>query len=292
LGKFNELTDLQSAPLRYKLLLTQQRVKEAVEKFGVENCPVSFSGGKDSTVLLHIVRSMYPDAPAIFVNTGTEFPEIVEFVKSMPNVEQLRPHMSFKQVIEKYGYPVVSKNVSKMIYEIRNTKSLKLLHIRLHGNRRGFESLAKKWRYLIAAPFKISDLCCDKLKKRPIRVYNKRSDRFCNFVGTMASESFQRKVSWCRFGCNAFERKAPQSRPLSLWLEQDIWAYIREHNLRVSDIYNKGYSRTGCFFCLFGIMRDTNRIVRLKQTHPKYYKFCMEKLGYPKVLKTLGVPYE
>lgn len=66
---------------------------------------VSFSGGKDSTVLLDLVRSEYPNVKAVFVDTGLEYPEIRSFVKTFDNVEILKPKKNFKQVIQEYGYP-------------------------------------------------------------------------------------------------------------------------------------------------------------------------------------------
>ena len=76
---------------------------------------VSFSGGKDSTVLLDLARRAFPDIPAVFVDTGLEYPEIREFVKTVPNVTWLRPEMPFSKVISEYGYPVVSKDVARRI---------------------------------------------------------------------------------------------------------------------------------------------------------------------------------
>jgi len=64
---------------------------------------VSFSGGKDSTVLLHLVRSLYPEVPAVFCDTGLEFPEIKEFVRNTPDVTTIRPTMSFRKVLEIMG---------------------------------------------------------------------------------------------------------------------------------------------------------------------------------------------
>ena len=92
--------------------MTQERIRGWVNEFGEDGVYVSFSGGKDSTVLLHIVRNMYPNVKAVFVDTGLEYPEIREFVKSFENVYWLRPKMNFRQVIEKYGYPFISKEVS------------------------------------------------------------------------------------------------------------------------------------------------------------------------------------
>jgi 3'-phosphoadenosine 5'-phosphosulfate sulfotransferase (PAPS reductase)/FAD synthetase len=116
----DELRMLQALPLELKVARTKQRIREWVDYWGKEYVYVSFSGGKDSTVLLHIVRQMYGDEiPAVFVNTGLEFPEIQHHVRSFPNVVILHPEMNFRDVLTKYGYPVISKEVSQCIYETR-----------------------------------------------------------------------------------------------------------------------------------------------------------------------------
>ena len=138
---------------------------------------VAYSGGKDSTVLLHLVRSLYPEVPAVFCNTGLEYPDIVEFVKTTPNVEIIKPKLTFKQVLEKYGYPVISKEQSQYIYDCRHTKSCKQLNIRLNGNKSGRGCVSNKWKFLIDAPFKISNKCCDIMKKNPSKEYEKRTGR-------------------------------------------------------------------------------------------------------------------
>lgn len=104
-----ELRQMQSLPLAAKVRMTENRIRDWVREFGEDGVYVSFSGGKDSTVLLHIVRNMYPDVEAVFVNTGLEYPEIQKFVKTFDNVTILRPKMRFDEVIKKYGYPLISK---------------------------------------------------------------------------------------------------------------------------------------------------------------------------------------
>ena len=111
-----ELRIRQALPLEQKILMTKTRIREWVNYYGLEGVYVSFSGGKDSTVLLHIAREIYPDIKAVFVDTGLEYPEIREFVKTFDNVDIIRPKMNFKQVIEKYGYPFISKEVSECVY--------------------------------------------------------------------------------------------------------------------------------------------------------------------------------
>ena len=110
---------LQSLPLELKILKTQQRIKEWVSEFGVNGTFISFSGGKDSTVLLHIARKMFPDLEAVYVDTGLEYPEIKQFVKTFQNVTILRPKLRFDEVINKYGYPIISKEVSECVYGAR-----------------------------------------------------------------------------------------------------------------------------------------------------------------------------
>lgn len=74
LHTIQDLKMRQALPLDIKISMTKQRIREWINEFGVDGVYVSFSGGKDSTVLLHIVREMYPDVPAVFVDTGLEYP--------------------------------------------------------------------------------------------------------------------------------------------------------------------------------------------------------------------------
>jgi len=286
----------QSLPLEAKIVMSQQRIREWYDHFN-GRVYVSFSGGKDSTVLLDLVREIYPRVPAVFADTGLEFPEIRDFVKETDNVTWITPSMSFKKVLEVYGYPVVSKEQAKYIYEVRNTKSEKLRNKRLYGQLSKTGTLtgaiSKKWQYLIGSDIKISERCCDIMKKRPFAKYEKETGRV-GILGVMAGEGSQRKETLSIHGCNAFDLKRPQSRPLTFWLEEDIWSYINKKSLSFSKIYDLGYPRTGCMFCMFGVHleKEPNRFQLMKKTHPKQYKYCMEKLGLNKILDILNVSYQ
>lgn len=118
-----DLAEKQALPLDLKIMLTQQRIREWVREYGVDGVTVSFSGGKDSTVLLHLVRELYPDVKAVFSNTGLEYPEIQRFVKSFDNVDIVTPKMRFDEVISTYGYPLISKEVAEAIYYARRIRS-------------------------------------------------------------------------------------------------------------------------------------------------------------------------
>lgn len=110
-----ELHTRQALPLSLKIALTKSRIRQWVNTYGDDGVYISFSGGKDSTVLLDIARSMYPNLLAVFVDTGLEYPEIREFVKTFDNVEWLKPKKNFRQVITEYGYPFISKEVSDKV---------------------------------------------------------------------------------------------------------------------------------------------------------------------------------
>lgn len=112
----DELREKLALPLDIKIRMTKARIRDWINEFGEDGVYVSFSGGKDSTVLLDLVRQDYPDAKAVFVDTGLEYPEIREFVKKFDNVDWLKPKKTFKQVINDYGYPFISKEVSERVY--------------------------------------------------------------------------------------------------------------------------------------------------------------------------------
>ena len=115
----DELRLLQALPLELKIEKTKARIREWVNYYGVDGVYVSFSGGKDSTVLLHLVRQLYPNIKAVFSDTGLEFPEIREFVKTIDNVDWIKPKKTFKQIILEKGYPLFSKEIAETIWFAR-----------------------------------------------------------------------------------------------------------------------------------------------------------------------------
>jgi 3'-phosphoadenosine 5'-phosphosulfate sulfotransferase (PAPS reductase)/FAD synthetase len=281
-------------PLHIKEKLTMNRIKT----FGFslnENIYVSFSGGKDSTVLLHLVRRVFPRTVAMFIDTGLEYPEIRQFVKSTDNVIIIRPKMSFVEVISKYGYPVITKEQSQFISEFRTTKSCNLKHTRIVGNKSNRGKISQKWLFLTKKPyqFKISHQCCSKLKKDPAIEFEKRLGLF-PIIGNMAEESQLRKQQYISNGCNSFNSDRIKSNPLSFWSEKDIWDYIHKYNLAYSKIYDMGYKRTGCMFCGFGVHDEPelNKFQKMSMTHPLQYDYCINKLGMDKVLDIIGIPYK
>ena len=291
-----QLRQRQEQPLDVKMSLSRERIKAWYEHYDGK-VAVSFSGGMDSTVLLHFVRTIYPGVPGVFVDSGIEYPEIREHALRWDNVIAIRPEMSFRAVIEKHGYPVVSKKMAQYIREVRNakgetaTKRLRLTGIKSNGEKSPMGMISKKWQYLIDAPFKISEKCCNVIKKKPLDKMAKEVGM--PFVGTRADEGRQRTQTYYLQGCNAFSIRRPRSTPLAFWKEEDIWEYVRRFNVPYSKIYDMGYTRTGCMFCMFGVHLEQkpNRFQRMEKTHPKKWKYCMDQLGLKEILEHLKVPY-
>ena len=294
------LRQRQSLPLNAKIILAKRRIKEFYDYFDGK-VYVAFSGGKDSTVLLHLVRTLYPKAPAVFIDTGLEYPEVRDFVKTIPDITWIKPKISFKEVITKYGYPVISKEQAHYISQVqRGTTEYmnKKRRGQLTNNSRQSGMVSKKWQYLMdQTDIKISDKCCHFFRVKPKKEYETTTKRHA-YVGIMASESRIRMQQIQQYGCNAFTLKRPQSRPLAVWRDDDIWNYIKQHNLPYCKLYDMGYKRTGCMFCLFGVQNEPsnlffkNKFQRMKETHPKQYNYCMNKLQLKKVLQLIKVPYE
>ena len=121
LPTMSDLRQRQALPLSAKVSMTKARIREWYNHWDGD-VYVSFSGGKDSTVLAHLVHELYPGVPLVFSNTGLEYPEIQSFARKM-GAEFVRPKMQFSEVISKYGYPIISKEVSQAIYYARRVRN-------------------------------------------------------------------------------------------------------------------------------------------------------------------------
>lgn len=167
-----------------------------------------------------------------------------------------------------------------------------------------------KWKFLLDAPFDVSNRCCNVMKKEPAHTYARRTGRH-PMTAQMADESRLRMQKWLQNGCNAFDLKEPISNPMSFWTEQDVLEYIYENKLPICSVYGDvikskdgqvdgqlslleekpfykttGCDRTGCMLCGFGchLEKSPNRFEKLKVTHPKMY-------GLLDVVKNNGVTF-
>lgn len=272
----------QSLPLERKIAMTEWRISEAVDRFGLKNVAVSYSMGKDSGVLSHIARQLYPDILHVFANTQVEYPESMRLFRKQRNEFSLimslpKPGWSFKRVVEEYGYPMFSKDIARMNREYRNAKSDDVCERILQHMENHKEKYIKFLDWV-----RLSDKCCEVLKHGQIEKLERKMGIQCSIIATLAVESQLRRLSWVDYGCNVFENtKSPRSRPMSFWTEKDIWDYINHFKVEISDLYRKGYRRNGCMFCGFGVHleKPPNRIQRLAWTHPSSYEYLVRNFG-------------
>lgn len=293
--------------LEEKIRLSKERIAEWHDAWEGQ-VAVSYSGGKDSSVLLWLVRQLYPDVPAVFCHTGLEYPEVVKLVLATPNTKIMRPRLRFGQVIEKYGWPIASKKLARGVQVLRHPTDRNQNIYRLYNegiNRFGQPVNGRRvsdcWRFLVDAPFEVSDHCCEVMKKEPMRRYRRETGR-APFVGILATDSKERELTYLKTGsCNAFDAKEPKSTPMAFWTEQDILECIRRFDIPLAPVYGQiverdgqlcttGLRRTGCVFCAFGLHMDLRdgdetRFELLKRTHPKLWHYVMKRLGLEDVLR-------
>ena len=282
------LASLRNMNLASKIIQTKFLIRQVVTEFGLSKVYISYSGGKDSTVLSHIAKTIYPNILHLFANTTNEYPETIQHIKweieeNGTNIITVFPQSpngeiwTFKKVVDYYGYPMFSKKISNAIRTYQHARSPRTKQNSIDYIDRKF----KKYKKYINLP--ISDKCCDKLKKEPLRRKANELGLDCAILGILASESYQREKDWLEYGCNVFhKRKDNQCRPLSFWTDDDIYEYIQRYNVRISKLYEMGYNRNGCMYCGFGVHMEpkgTNRYQTLKKTHPIQYDYFIKNFG-------------
>lgn len=276
------LASLRSMSLEAKIVQTKFLIRQAVSTFGEDKCYISYSGGRDSTVLSHIAKQLYPNILHLFANTTNEYPETLKHVQwekneNRTNIITVLPidaHgeiWTFKKVVETYGYPMFSKRISNAIRTYQHALTERTKQNSIDYINKNFK------KYVKYKELPISDKCCDKLKKEPLRRKAKELGMDCVILGILASESYQREKDWLENGCNVFFKfKDNQCKPLSFWTEEDILEYIEKYHVKVSELYDMGYKRNGCMYCGFGVQLEqpeANRYKMLKNTHPVQYSY-------------------
>lgn len=287
------------------------KIRSVVEKYGEENFYVSFSGGKDSTVLSALIDIALPGntIPRVFANTGIEYRLIVEFVEREREHQHpweliiLQPKVPIKQMLEKEGYPFKSKQHARYVKAYQNMGMKPLSAKKYLGIVPGNVTIKcpKILRYQFTeegAPFKISQYCCVRLKEDPMKNYSKESKRPYAITGIMPSEGGQRMTAKClsfRGGeLSFFQPLVPLSEEWEDW-------FIKEYRVNICELYNEPYNfeRTGCKGCPFNPHLQKELDV-LEQFFPAERKQCeliwktvydeYRRLGYR--LKPLSNEYQ
>ena len=256
-------TDSASIDNEFLLQDRLQKIRQIIGKYGEENFYISFSGGKDSTVLHYLIDMALPGnkIPRVYADTGIELNMIRDFVlnlaKSDSRIEIIKPKTPIKQMLEKEGYPFKSKQHAKWvdIYQ-RNglTQSIENYTSSDMRNKDLYRTCPKKLKYQFCNSFKIriSDKCCKNLKEEPLDLWRKEHHKIYTINGIMREEGGRRMKAQClAFRANklsAFQPLAPLTKEFENW-------FINAYGIEICDIYKPPYNaiRTGCKGCPFAL---------------------------------------
>jgi 3'-phosphoadenosine 5'-phosphosulfate sulfotransferase (PAPS reductase)/FAD synthetase len=301
----NLLNKRMEYPLDYKIMLAKRRIQTAINKYGEENCYISFSGGKDSTVLSHLVSSMGYKLEHVYSNTRLEYPECVKFSREWCKNNDVKltmvlPEMLPLDVWKKHGYPMFSKEVAELLERMRlgyKCHPKKIKKVKGFLEKLGYtgdpSDKDKVQVFLKRKGLKISSKCCYYLKKKPMKDWQKKSGKKVAIMGVRAEESQVRRTVWVRKGCIYETKDQVVVNPIIFFTHKDIEEYAKRHNIRFADIYYKGMKRNGCFCCGFGChMVEENNFIKLKELNPQLWATVTNHWGFGKICKTCGVEIE
>jgi len=355
--RWNELTAEQQKPLDYKIEMACVAIIKALEV--CKRPMVAFSGGKDSTALLHMIKSVRPDILVGYGNTGVEFPECIKFSRQLAEDWRLNFHETKLLHTDRIGYKYAGQ---RMIWErliadgrigdvlkpdgkLKSTEALERacppdLAAELESRRLvwpastrqtywwcvdqyGWPLLGKAWSkltarrinidtflrfsesesqdesllryYAVLRQVKISQACCDVIKKGPSEAMQAQLGVDLVFKGLMASESRSRAKNFLTRGYLFQGAKKDylqgeriwHCQPLAIWTDEDIWSYIHRYNVPYASLYDISYTaadgscrkikRNGCMGCSTDLLFPDNHMAVMRRTHPKAWHSFMSQ---------------
>ena len=260
-------------------------IKDTINKYGEENFYISFSGGKDSTVIHHLVDMALPGnkIPRVFSNTGIEYNAIVEFVREREREDDrfkiVFPRQNIKQMLERVGYPFKSKEHSQRVSEYQAKHQIRpylqryIDGVQKNGEKKYFQCPdILKYQFTPDFALKVSNLCCKELKKKPIDHFMRESGRTVRITGMMKEEGGQRVNIDCIL---LRDGKLIAFHPLAkVTKEWEEW-FIEEYKIRLCKLYYDPYryDRTGCKGCPFNLNLQ-NDLATMEKYFPNERKQC------------------
>ncbi len=243
-------------PLSKKIKMAKRVLNDTFR--ATDKLAVAFSGGKDSLVALHLALQLKPDIPVLFVNTGIEFPESLEYIEQLKedwklnNFYEANAKVNFWRLTEEQGLPVAGR-----------------------GNTTFMSDLSEQ------AGVKLSNSCCHRMKETPARQFYREHKTEGVVTGLRVSESMMRKMNFADYGALRYSSTYGTliSWPLYAWLDDDIFNYIDRYELPQNPIYEMGYKRVGCWACLQDMFYKDSRLFTLQKEHPNMYKTIRKKFG-------------
>ncbi len=255
-------------------------IKETINKYGENNFYISFSGGKDSVVLHYLIDQALPNnhIPRVFINTGIEYIDIVKFVKDLADKDNrfviINSSKPIKTILETYGYPFKSKQHSHNLNIYQHSGKTKTVEKYLGEGNKSIFLCPKLLKYQFSDNFKIkiSDRCCYKLKKEPIKKWMKENNKTITITGMRKEEGGNRNNLTCAvFNSEDLVKFHPLAPIDNEWEEE----YIKCNNIKLCSLYYPpfNFKRTGCKGCPFSLDLQ-KQLTTMKKYLPNERKQC------------------
>lgn len=243
-----------------------EMIRLIIEKYGEENFYISFSGGKDSTIVHHLVDMALPNnkIPRVFINTGIEYLDMVKHVKELAeNDERIVIYNSsvhITKMLKKYGYPFKSKEHAHKVATYQKSGYGKTVRSYINGKKpSGEKSFIKcpnilKYQFTDLCNLKISEKCCDKLKKEVAYRYQKQNKKNISIIGTRIAEGGARSRNK---GCTVFDKdkNLKKFKPINPCTDEWCDWFVKKYNVKLCKLYYPpfDFKRTGCAGCPFAL---------------------------------------
>lgn len=240
---WKQYKDLQNLSLADKIIWSEQVILNALKSHKYPY--VACSWGKDSIVMLHLIRKFCKDITVVFNNTMVEYPETYKYRDRMlqewkiKNYYETKPIKDFWRCVKEYGYP-----------KLRSSNQ---------GN--------------------TTPQCCKYLKDYPAKKLSKEKGFDCAFIGILGEESMQRRLLFIKHGYHYFVKKENihKVQPIIIWKDEDIYEYVRIKRIPMNQIYSKlkgKMARNGCMPCT-GFIGWEKKLAKLN--FPLYRKVQRDK---------------
>lgn len=261
-------------------------IKDTINKYGEENFYISFSGGKDSTLLHHLIDEALPNnkIPRVFINTGIEYTDIVKFVKDLAKEDDriiiYNAGVHIPSMLRSKGYPFKSKTHAHYLGVYQRNGLTDYIKKYLKGVKEdGSQSIFRcpdrlKYQFDKSFSIPISEKCCDNLKKKPMHSFEKEYKKNIGIIGTRTAEGGARSI---RKGCTVFDskRNLKTFKPINPCTDEWCEWYIQSRNIKLCKLYYPPYNftRTGCKGCPFALNLQ-EQLETMKRLLPSEYKQC------------------
>ena len=261
-----------------------EKIKQINEQYDLENnAYISFSGGKDSTILHYLIDLALPNnkIPRVFINTGIEYNDIVEFVKELQKNDDrfviISSKKNIKEILENYGYPFKSKEHSNRLNQFQNGNLSNFVkyYIGLESKKKKGIKCPKILFYQFSNDFtlKVSDKCCYQLKKSIANKCQQEYNKSITLTGMRKEEGGQRKSINCIITDK--ENNLVKFHPLLIVDDNFEENFIKKYNIKLCKLYYPPYNfeRTGCKGCPFNLKLQ-DQLDTMEKLLPNEYKQC------------------